>query len=124
MNQKFYKCEHCGQIVFMMKEENAPLMCCGTKMKEIIAGTTEASLEKHIPEYNVERNVVKVNVGSVEHPMTQDHFIEWISLQTKNGNQIKFLSPEIKPYAEFFIDEQDQIEAVYAYCNLHGLWKS
>lgn len=122
MKQKFYKCAICGQIVAMVKETSVPLICCGQTMQEIIAGTTEASKEKHIPTYVVENNVVKVNVGSVEHPMTNEHYIEWVSLQTKKGNQRKCLTPSSKPYVEFLIDSDDIVEAVYAYCNLHGLW--
>lgn len=124
MKQKFYRCAICGQIVAMVKETGVPIMCCGAPMQEIIAGTTEASLEKHIPEYKVEGGVVKVNVGAVEHPMIPEHYIEWVSLQTKKGNQRKALKANDKPYVEFLIAEDDEVEAVYAYCNLHGLWKA
>lgn len=124
MKQKFYKCPICGQIVAMVKETGVPIICCGSSMQEIVAGSTDASVEKHVPTYKVENNVVKVYVGSVEHPMTSDHYIEWISLQTKAGNQRKVLSANQKPYVEFLIAEDDEIEAVYAYCNLHGLWKA
>ena len=124
MKQKFLKCEVCGQIVAMVKETMVPVICCGRAMQEIVAGSTDASLEKHTPEYKVEDGVVKVNVGSIEHPMTDEHYIEWISLQTKHGNQRKFLKPTDKPYVEFLIAEDDAVEVVYAYCNLHGLWKA
>lgn len=124
MKQKFYKCSVCGQIVAMVKETPVPVMCCGKPMEEMIAGTVEASKEKHIPVYTVENGKVKVSVGSIEHPMAEEHFIEWISLQTKNGNQRKALKPNNKPYVEFLIDKNDQVEAVFAYCNLHGLWKA
>ena len=124
MKQKFYRCAICGQIVAMVKETGVPIVCCGAPMQEIIAGTTEASLEKHIPEYKVEGGVVKVNVGSVEHPMIPEHYIEWVSLQTRKGNQRKALKANDKPYVEFLIAEDDEVEAVYAYCNLHGLWKA
>ena len=124
MKQKFYKCSVCGQIVAKVKETGAPVMCCGAVMQEMIAGTVEASVEKHVPEFKVENGVVKVNVGSIEHPMIQEHYIEWISLQTKAGNQRKFLTSGMKPYIEFLISDGDEVEAVYAYCNLHGLWKA
>ena len=123
MKQKFYKCALCGQIVEMVRETVSPLVCCGKPMEEMVAGTTEASAEKHIPVYTIKNNIVKVSVGSVEHPMTEEHYIEWVSLQTKGGNQRKTLSPQTKPYVEFLIDNQDEVEAVFAYCNLHGLWK-
>ena len=124
MKQKFYKCAICGQIIAMVKQTASPVVCCGKPMDEIIAGSVEASTEKHIPVYSVENNVVKVTVGAIEHPMTEEHLIEWISLETKKGNQRKALKPNDKPYVEFIIEEGDVVEAVYAYCNLHGLWKA
>ena len=123
MEQKFYICEHCGKIIAVVKESGVPVMCCGQKMKEIIPGTTEAATEKHIPVYTVENNIVKVNVGEVAHPMLSEHYIEWVSVQTKQGNQRKALKPGDKPMACFAICEGDEVEAAYAYCNLHGLWK-
>lgn len=124
MEQKFYICERCGNIIAKVKDTGVPVMCCGQPMKEIVPGTSDASLEKHVPVYEVIDNVVKVKVGSIEHPMTKEHYIEWISLQTKNGNQRKTLSPEDKPEACFAILDDDEVEAVYAYCNLHSLWKA
>ena len=124
MEQKFYICEHCGKIVALVKESGVPVMCCGSKMKEIIPGTVEASKEKHIPVYEVEGNVVKVTVGSVLHPMAVEHYIEWVSIQTKQGNQRKALKPGEDPAVCFALCEGDELEAVYAYCNLHGLWKA
>lgn len=124
MEQKFYKCTVCGQIIKIIKQTQSPTVCCGKPMQEMSAGTTEASLEKHIPTFTIENNVVKVNVGSIEHPMTEEHFIEWVSLQTKEGCQLKKLSPQMKPYVEFHISNKDNVEAVFAYCNLHGLWKA
>ena len=79
--------------------------------------------EKHVPVYTVEGNLVTVKVGEVEHPMVDNHYIEWVSLQTKQGNQRKFLKPGEKPEVVFAIVEGDEVEAVYEYCNLHGLWK-
>ena len=124
MEQKFYICEHCGKIIAVVKESGVPVMCCGQKMKKIIPGTTEAATEKHIPVYTVENNIVKVNVGEVAHPMLSEHYIEWVSVQTKQGNQRKQLVPGAAPEVCFAICEGDDVEAVYAYCNLHGLWKA
>lgn len=124
MEQKFYICERCGNIIAKVKDTGVPVMCCGQAMKEIVPGTSDASLEKHVPVYEVVDNIVKVKVGSIEHPMTKEHYIEWISLQTKNGNQRKTLSPEDKPEASFAIIEGDEVESVFAYCNLHSLWKA
>lgn len=124
MEPKFYICEHCGNIVAMVKSSGVPVMCCGQKMTEIIPGTVEASLEKHIPVYTVESGKVNVTVGAVEHPMQLEHYIEWILLETQNGNQRKRLKAGEEPKACFAICEGDEVEAVYAYCNLHGLWKA
>ena len=124
MEQKFYICEHCGKIVALVKESGVPEMCCGQKMKEIIPGTTDASVEKHVPVYRIENNIVKVKVGEAEHPMLPEQYIEWISIQTKEGNQRKALKPGIPPEICFALCDGDEVEAVYAYCNLHSLWKS
>ena len=83
MEQKFLRCEHCGNIIAMVKDTGVPVMCCGQKMTELVPGTTDASLEKHVPDYKVEGNKVIVKIGSVEHPMLPEHYIEWVSLQTK-----------------------------------------
>lgn len=123
MELKFYQCETCGQIIAKVKETAAPVVCCGKPMKQIIPGTVEASKEKHIPVYRTEGNIVIVEVGSTLHPMLEEHYIEWIALQTKFGNQRKALKPGDAPKACFSICEGDEVEAVYAYCNLHGLWK-
>ena len=123
MEQKFFICETCGKMIALVKDVPVPTICCGQKMKEIIPGTTDAAVEKHVPEYTVEGNLVKVQVGSVAHPMLDVHYIEWISLQTKQGNQRKALKPGDAPEVCFAICDGDEVEAVYAYCNLHGLWK-
>ena len=124
MEQKFYICSYCGNIIAKVKDVGVPVMCCGQKMTEIIPGTTEASQEKHIPVYQVEGNIVTVRVGAVDHPMTAEHLIEWVSLQTKQGNQRKILAPGQEPVVRFALCEGDEVEAVYAYCNLHGLWRA
>ncbi|MBO5017112.1 MAG: desulfoferrodoxin [Ruminococcus sp.] len=124
MEQKFYICEHCGKMVALVKESGVPVMCCGQKMTEIIPGTTDAAVEKHVPVYTVENNIVHVKVGEVEHPMTPEHFIEWVSIQTNQGNQRKALKPGDQPEICFALCDGDEVEAVYAYCNLHGLWKA
>ena len=124
MEQKFYICSHCGNIIAKVKDVGVPVMCCGQKMTEIIPGTTEASQEKHNPVDQLEGNIVTVRVGAVDHPMTAEHLIEWVSLQTKQGNQRKILAPGQEPVVRFALCEGDEVEAVYAYCNLHGLWRA
>ena len=119
--KKFYICEHCGNIIGMVKDKGVPVMCCGQKMKELVPNTVEASGEKHIPAVSLEGNVLKVNVGSVNHPMAEEHFIEWVYVETEKGGQRKSLKPGENPNVKFWIGD-DKPVAVYAYCNLHGLW--
>ncbi len=124
MEQRFFICKHCGNIVAMVKSSGVPIMCCGEKMSEIVPGTMDASKEKHLPVYTIEGNTVNVAVGSVLHPMQPEHYIEWVSLQTRSGNQRKQLEPNDEPKVSFAITDGDEVVAVYAYCNLHGLWKA
>lgn len=124
MEMKFYRCPVCGKIIAMVKDSGAPTICCGQPMQEIVPGTTDAAFEKHIPVYEVGNGKVTVKVGAVEHPMLDAHYIEWVSLKTKYGNQRKALKPGMKPEVCFSICDGDEVEAVYAYCNLHSLWKA
>ncbi len=124
MEQRFFVCETCGNIIAVVKASGVPVMCCGKKMKEIVPNTTDAAQEKHVPVWSKEGNLVKVQVGSVAHPMIPAHYIEWVSLQTKAGNQRKALAPEQAPEVTFALTDGDEVQAVYAYCNLHGLWKA
>lgn len=121
---KFYRCAHCGNIVAMIKDSGVVPFCCGEVMKEINANTVDASQEKHLPIFKEESNIVHVQVGSVEHPMSEEHYIEWIMIVTDQGRQRKKLKPNDKPQASFAILENEILLEVYAYCNLHGLWKS
>lgn len=121
--RKFYICKHCGNIITFIKESGAPVSCCGEKMQKIVPGSFDASVEKHVPEISVNGNQVTVTVGSVEHPMIAEHYIEWIMIQTKQGNQRKELTPNDSPTAVFALTEGDSVVAAYAYCNLHSLWK-
>lgn len=124
MEMKFYRCSHCGQIIAIVKETGVPVVCCGEPMAEVIPGTTDASLEKHVPVVNVQGNTVHVSVGSAAHPMLPEHYIEWVAIQTKLGNQRKQLSPGDEPKVCFSICDGDEVKAVYAFCNLHSLWKA
>ncbi len=124
MKQRFFRCEHCGNIITMVKDAGVPVMCCGQKMTELIPGSVDAAAEKHLPVFTAEGNKVYVVVGDVEHPMNAKHYIEWISIQTKYGSQKRILTPTDKPAACFSLGSGDEVEAVYAYCNLHGLWMS
>ncbi len=117
-----YKCEHCGNIVEIVREGKAPLMCCGEKMKHMAEGTSDGAKEKHVPVLEKTANGYKVTVGSDLHAMTEEHFIEWIELIADGVSYKKFLKPGDAPVAEFVLEAND----VYAreYCNLHGLYKS
>ena len=124
MAQRFFKCSHCGNMIAMVDDKGVPVVCCGEKMTELVPNTTDAAVEIHGPVIAVEGNKVVVTVSSVEHPMVDVHFIEWISIETKEGNQRKVLKPGMAPKAEFALTEGDEVVAAYAYCNLHGLWKA
>ena len=123
-NKKFLVCEHCGNFVGVIKDSGVPMICCGQPMTVLNANTVDASVEKHTPVVSVEGNKVIATVGSVEHPMVDVHYIEWIYVETNKGGQRKALNPGEAPKAEFVMADGEVIKAVYAYCNLHGLWKS
>ncbi|MBR5922896.1 MAG: desulfoferrodoxin [Clostridia bacterium] len=120
---RFYICEHCGNIVGMINNAGVPLMCCGQKMTKLEANTVEASTEKHLPVVTVEGDTVKVDVGSAAHPMVEEHSIQWIYLLTDKGGHRRKLNAGEAPRATFALCDEKAI-AVYAYCNLHGLWKT
>lgn len=121
---KFYICRHCGNIIGKVKDAGVPVVCCGQKMEELIPGSVDAATEKHVPVVNVEGNIVNVRIGSVDHPMTEEHLIEWVYLETEEGGQKKVLKAGDAPALSFALTEGDKAKAVYAYCNLHGLWKT
>ena len=118
---KFYICEHCGNIVGKIHDAGVPLVCCGQKMTELVPGAVDASAEKHVPVVKVEGDCVSVAVGSVAHPMTEEHHIAWVYLETDRGGQRKTLPVTGAPELRFALKDEKPV-AVYAYCNLHGLW--
>jgi superoxide reductase len=120
---KFYRCNHCKNMITMLESSGVPVICCGEEMEELMANTIDASREKHVPLVSMVGNTILVEVGSIAHPMEEEHFIKWIYLQTKRGGQIKNLVPREEPRAVFSLDD-DEVVAVYEYCNLHGLWKT
>ena len=123
MTTKFYRCNHCGNIITHTNNSGVPVVCCGEKMQLLEPNTVDASNEKHVPHVEVSGNKVKVTVGSVEHPLAEEHFIQWICVVSREGIQIKWLKPNEKPVKEFVLNEGDELVEVYEYCNLHGLWK-
>jgi len=119
---KFYICEHCGNLVGQIHDSGVPMVCCGQKMTRLEAGAVDASVEKHVPVASVEGNTVTVTVGSVLHPMQEEHSILWVYLATDKGGQRKNLEVGCEPTVTFALADEKPV-AVYAYCNLHGLWK-
>ena len=123
ISQKFYRCEVCGNIVGLIHEGGGTLACCGQPMKELIAGSTDAATEKHVPVFTLEGDQLHVQVGSVEHPMTDEHWIQWIVVSDGTRTQRVKLNPGDAPKATFTVDPNVPL-VIYEYCNLHGLWKS
>ena len=120
---KLYRCEICGNVISHVKSSGVPVMCCGKKMEEIIPGTSDGASEKHVPIISKKDGKVIVEVGSVKHPMLDEHYIEWIVLETTDGIYRKNLNPGDEPRAEFVLNNGEQVVAAYEYCNIHGLWE-
>lgn len=121
---KFYMCEICGKIITQIEETAVDTVCCGEPMRELVPDIADGDVEKHVPEVRVDGHTVVVTVGSTPHPMLKTHFIQWIVLQTQTGCQYRRLQPGDAPQATFALIPQDTVKAVYAYCSVHGLWKS
>ena len=124
MALEFYKCVHCGNVAIKAYDRKPPLSCCGEKMVLLKANTEDAAQEKHVPVVKVEGSRVDVAVGSVAHPMEEDHFITMIVLETRKGYQVAPLAPAQEPKATFALAAGDEPMAAYEYCNKHGLWKA
>ncbi len=120
----FYVCEHCGNIITFMKNKGVPVNCCGQKMTKLEANTSDGANEKHVPVIEQDGNKVTVTVGSVIHPMLEEHYIEWIVLETNKGHMVTNLKPGQEPVAEFLLTDGDEVIGAFEYCNLHKLWKA
>ena len=122
MATKFYRCRHCGNVIMKVVDSKVPVVSCGEKMEELIPGTVDASVEKHLPVVTrLDDCTIKVQVGSVAHPMIPEHHIMFIYVETENGGIRVDLTD--KPEAEICVCTSKPV-AVYEYCNLHGLWKT
>jgi len=121
--QKFFICKHCGNLIGLIEDEGVPMICCGEKMSELVPNTAEAATEKHLPEVTVSGESLSVQIGSVAHPMEEAHHISFVYVETEQGGQRKCLKVGQAPNLSFSFVE-DKPVAVYAYCNLHGLWKT
>lgn len=117
-----YKCDHCGIIIEVLHGGAGSLVCCNHNMRLLKENTTDASLEKHVPVIEKTPNGFKVTVGSIPHPMLEEHYIEWIEIIADGKSYRQHLKPGDAPEAEFYI-EAAKVTA-REYCNLHGLWKS
>lgn len=124
MKIRFFICNHCGNIIAMVKDSGISIQCCGEEMEEIIPGTSDGAQEKHVPVYNVNGETVTVSVGAAEHPMTSEHYIEWVCVESEEGLQFKKLNSDASPRVTFSLSKGDKVKAVYAFCNLHSLWKA
>ncbi|MFA5446665.1 MAG: desulfoferrodoxin family protein [Sphaerochaeta sp.] len=120
--KEFFICRHCGNVAVKVVDKGPKLVCCGDEMQALKANTQDASQEKHVPAVKVDGNRLEVNIGSVDHPMTEEHHIAFIFVQTDKGGMKKDLPIDGKPFASFCLDDEKAV-AVYEYCNLHGLWK-
>lgn len=124
METKFYVCPICGNVIVKCVDSGVTPVCCGRTMQLLTPNTTDGVQEKHLPEITrVDECTLKVQVGSQPHPMTPEHHIRFIYLETKCGGQIKWLDPA-QPAVTCFCTCKEPPTAVYAYCNLHGLWKT
>lgn len=121
---KFYRCNHCGNIVEKIIDSKVPVVCCGEKMTELVPNTSDGAGEKHVPVVEINGNKVVVKVGEVDHPMIPAHYIQWVYVVTTDKVMRKDLTSDNAPRAEFVLDENEKVVEVYEYCNLHGLWKT
>lgn len=124
MEVKLYRCETCGNIIIKLVDSSVPVVCCGSKMTELVPGSVDASLEKHVPVIRKDDGFISVLVGSTAHPMTEEHYISHVILETTAGIQIAELHPGDEPRAVFAVLDGVEILGAYAYCNLHGFWVS
>ena len=121
---KVFKCVKCDNMISYLNKAACDVKCCGETMVELVPNTSDGAGEKHVPVVTVEGNIVTVTVGEVEHPMLENHYIQWIAIETEQGRQRKTLNPGDKPVAQFALVDGDKVKEVYEYCNLHGLWKT
>ncbi|MCQ2218650.1 MAG: hypothetical protein MJZ33_09250 [Paludibacteraceae bacterium] len=124
MEPKFYRCPVCGNVIVKLFDSGVVPSCCGKQMEKLVPRSREDSVgEKHLPvAMAVHEKKLRVEVGTAPHPMTESHYIQWIYLETDKGGQIAYLHFNDRPAATFCC--QGRPIAVYAYCNVHGLWRT
>ena len=121
-NSELYICTRCGNLADLLHHSDVPMVCCGQRMERVSLGDREEGHEKHLPVVSRRGDTVTVTVGSDRHPMTDGHGIRWVYLKTDVGGQYKHLPENGAPEVSFALRDE-RPTAVYAYCNLHGLWK-
>jgi len=121
--QRFFRCVHCGNLIGLIDDNGVPLVCCGDEMEELVPNSVEASTEKHLPAVTSSGDSISVQIGSAAHPMEEAHHIAFVYVETERGGQRKGLKAGEAPALTFTFAD-DKPVAVYAYCNLHGLWKT
>lgn len=122
MNLSFYYCDVCGKVIAVPEDTGVPTECCGQPMEELLPNRRDGDADKHVPVFERRGSTCHVQIGQAPHPMTDAHGIRWIGVSTSDAFLYKELTPGGRPEADFFLGPEDEIEAVYAYCNLHGLW--
>ena len=129
---KFMKCEMCGNIITHLKDSGVIPQCCGSPMQQLVPGIIEGAGEKHIPVIKIvtgtidsrRARTIVVEVGEYLHPMSPDHYVQWIILETNKGFRVHYLEPTDQPRAEFLLSPDEDGIAAYEYCNIHGLWRT
>jgi superoxide reductase len=122
--KKFYRCNHCGNIFGVIYDAGVVPVCCGEPMEALAANSTDAAQEKHVPVIERDGASVVVKVGSVPHPMLDEHYIQWVLVTQGDFSEMAALKPGEEPSAAFTLPDASAPILAYEYCNLHGLWKA
>lgn len=120
---RFFRCKNCGNVVVKVVDSGMPLSCCGMVMEELTPASTDGVLEKHVPVFEVKENEICVNVGEIDHPMTEDHAICFVVVETDKNVYYHSLCPGDAPKVCFKLQKCEKVMNVYEYCNLHGLYR-
>ncbi|MGL4949255.1 MAG: desulfoferrodoxin family protein [Anaeroplasmataceae bacterium] len=124
MELKIYRCNKCHNVITHLYKSPIDVICCGEKMKELVPNTVDAAVEKHVPVVTVKDNLVNIKIGSVIHPMTKEHYIDFIIIHTDKSAIVKKLTLDSSLDINYQLDPNEKLVNVYEYCNLHLLWKS
>lgn len=120
----FYRCDICHNIIFKICDSGITPQCCARSMTKLIPGDSDGDVEKHLPSWSVDGNKIHIEIGSKHHPMSEEHYIQWIFLKTDKGFHCKYLTPSDHPTACFTLTNGEIAQSIYSYCNIHGLWRT